>query len=88
MSIQKAPRTFGLTSPQFDWQNADTKAGLSACLRAPLTRLATLNVLVAGLPGGDWKVAASSSNSWSASERYQRIFKRICLPKTKPKISI
>jgi hypothetical protein len=25
-------------------------------------------MLAAGLPGGDWKDAASSSNSWSASE--------------------
>lgn len=24
MSIQNVPRTFGLTSPQFDWQNAET----------------------------------------------------------------
>lgn len=53
MSIQKVPRTFGLTSPQFDWQKADTNPGLSACRRAPLTRFATLKVLVAGSPGED-----------------------------------
>lgn len=63
MSKQKAPRTFGLTSPEFDWQNAATNLGLSAFLGAPLTRLVTLDVLVAGLPGGDWKEAAISSNS-------------------------
>ena len=65
--MQNAPSTLGLTSPQFVWQNADTNPGLSACLRAPLTRLATLRVLVAGLPGEDWKDAASSSNSWPTS---------------------
>jgi hypothetical protein len=27
-------------------------------------------MLAAGLPGGDWKNAASSSNSWSASEMF------------------
>lgn len=66
MSIQTAPSTFGLTSPEFDWQNAATNLGLSTCLREPLTRLAMLQVLVSGLPGGDWKEAASSSNSWPA----------------------
>jgi len=66
VSVQKAPSTLGLTSPQFDWQNADTNPGLSACLRAPLTRLATLRIFVAGRPGGDWKDAASSSSLWSA----------------------
>lgn len=63
MSKQKAPRTLGLTSPEFDWQNAATNLGLSTFLGAPLTRLVTLEVLVVGLPGGDWKEAASSSNS-------------------------
>lgn len=81
--MQNAPSTFGLTSPQFDWQNADRNVGLSACLRALLTRLATLINLVARLPGGDWKEAASSSNSWSALkilEYVSKVEKDIFLP--------
>lgn len=61
--MQKAPSTFGLTSPQLAWQNAEMNLGLSARLRELLTRFAMLKNLVADLPEEDWKEAASSRSS-------------------------
>jgi hypothetical protein len=42
VSVQNAPKTFGLTSPQFDWQNAETN--LSLFCSALLMRLAILEL--------------------------------------------
>jgi len=44
------PRTFGLTSPQFDSQNADKNSGLSAFLKAFLASLAEFESLVTAGP--------------------------------------
>lgn len=65
MSVQNGPRTFGLTSPQFVWQNADTNCGFD--LLPCINDFLILNGFVEWLPPHASNEDASSLISLSAS---------------------